>query len=167
MPLPVVNPANEEFDEGIDEIIEDLEPARSKSEGDAEVVSGSPGILKDPNGLRISAARVVRKAKRPSKSSSFCEDGNTPINGINGLNRSAKNLRRSRQGRGLPKKGGAGGKGTWGKLGDEIDLPWVDPNDPNYDSDTVEGKDKKLVKLNTLAPEMSEADVKKTVVPLV
>ena len=63
--------------------------------------------------------------------------------------------------------GGAGGKGTWGKLGDEIDLPWVDPNDPNYDSDTVEGEDKKLVKLNTLAPEMSEADVKKTVVPLV
>lgn len=167
MPLPAVNPANEEFDEGIDEIIEDLEPARSKSEGDAEVVSGSPGILKDPNGLRISAARVVRKAKRPSKSSSFCEDGNTPINGINGLNRSAKNLRRSRQGRGLPKKGGAGGKGTWGKLGDEIDLPWVDPNDPNYDSDTVEGEDRKLVKLNTLAPEMSEADVKKTVVPLI
>ena len=34
--------------------------------------------------------------------------------------------------------GGAGGKGTWGKLGDEIDLPWVDPNDPNYDSDTQE-----------------------------
>ena len=32
MPLPAVNPANEEFDEGIDEIIEDLEPARSKSE---------------------------------------------------------------------------------------------------------------------------------------
>ena len=29
--------------------------------------------------------------------------------------------------------GGAGGKGTWGKLGDEMDLPWVDPNDPNYD----------------------------------
>jgi hypothetical protein len=32
--------------------------------------------------------------------------------------------------------GGAGGKGTWGKLGDEMELPWVDPNDPNYDSDT-------------------------------
>ena len=32
MPLPAVNPANEEFDEGIDEIIEDLESARSKSE---------------------------------------------------------------------------------------------------------------------------------------
>ena len=63
--------------------------------------------------------------------------------------------------------GGAGGKGTWGKLGDEIDLPWVDPNDPNYDSDSMEGEDKKLVKINTLAPEMSEADVKKTVLPLV
>ena len=36
--------------------------------------------------------------------------------------------------------GGAGGKGTWGKLGDEMDLPWVDPNDPNYDSDREEAK---------------------------
>ena len=32
------------------------------------------------------------QAKRPSKSSSFCEDGNTPINGINGLNRYFKRL---------------------------------------------------------------------------
>ena len=31
--------------------------------------------------------------------------------------------------------GGAGGKGTWGKLGCELELPWVDPNDPNYESD--------------------------------
>ena len=31
----------------------------------------------------------------------------------------------------------------------------------------MEGEDKKLVKINTLAPEMSEADVKKTVLPLV
>ena len=42
--------------------------------------------------------------------------------------------------------GGAGGKGTWGKLGDELDLPWVDPSDPNYDSDSQEGEDKKVKK---------------------
>ena len=40
--------------------------------------------------------------------------------------------------------GGAGGKGTWGKLGDELELPWVDPSDPNYDSDNQEGEDKKV-----------------------
>ena len=34
--------------------------------------------------------------------------------------------------------GGAGGKGTWGKLGCELELPWVDPNDPNYESDKDE-----------------------------
>jgi len=31
--------------------------------------------------------------------------------------------------------GGGGGKGTWGKPGCELETPWVDPNDPNYDSD--------------------------------
>ena len=67
--------------------------------------------------------------------------------------------------------GGAGGKGTWGKLGDEMDLPWVDPNDPNYDSAGEEGEKvapgaTKNIKLNTLVPEMSEEDVKKAVEPL-
>ena len=68
--------------------------------------------------------------------------------------------------------GGAGGKGTWGKLGDEMDLPWVDPNDPNYDSAGEEGETaatapNKNIKLNTLVPEMSEEDVKKAVEPLI
>lgn len=34
--------------------------------------------------------------------------------------------------------GGAGGKGTWGKLGqvyDENDVECVDSHDPNYDSE--------------------------------
>eukprot|EP01135_Chromosphaera_perkinsii_P004131 Nk52_evm38s270 gene=Nk52_evmTU38s270 len=34
--------------------------------------------------------------------------------------------------RGLPKKGGAGGKGTWGKEGEEYDDSVLDENDPNY-----------------------------------
>jgi len=119
-----------------------------------------------------SGTRVIKKAKRPSKANSYSEEagqGGHAANGLNNLNRCAKNLRRSRNtvGRGLPKKGGAGGKGTWGKLGDEIDLPWVDPNDPNYDSDTQEGEDKKVVKLNPIAPEMSEEDIRKTLEPLV
>merc|ERR1712126_478979 len=112
---------------------------------------------------------------RPTKASSFSEPG-APLSGPPGgqplsLNRASKNLRRSRNamGRGLPKKGGAGGKGTWGKLGDEMDLPWVDPNDPNYDSAGEEGEVKKTknIKLNTLVPEMSEEDVKKAVEPLI
>lgn len=119
------------------------------------------------------AGRVIKKAKRPLKACSFSEPG-APTGPSAQLNiRTSKNLRRSRNamGRGLPKKGGAGGKGTWGKLGDEMDLPWVDPNDPNYDSAGEEGekavsKAGKNIKLNTLVPEMSEEDVKKAVEPL-
>ncbi|XP_030955817.1 MA3 DOMAIN-CONTAINING TRANSLATION REGULATORY FACTOR 2 isoform X1 [Quercus lobata] len=35
---------------------------------------------------------------------------------------------------GRPKKGGSGGKGTWGGLLDIDDNYFIDPNDPNYDS---------------------------------
>ncbi|XP_038712763.1 MA3 DOMAIN-CONTAINING TRANSLATION REGULATORY FACTOR 2 [Tripterygium wilfordii] len=35
---------------------------------------------------------------------------------------------------GCPKKGGSGGKGTWGGLMDSDDCSILDPNDPNYDS---------------------------------
>ena len=74
--------------------------------------------------------------------------------------------------------GGAGGKGTWGKLGDELELPWVDPNDPNYDSENDEdsslngstgtrSRKSSTTKLQPLVPEMSEEDVRKTVEPLI
>ncbi|KAK4336879.1 hypothetical protein RND71_043984 [Anisodus tanguticus] len=51
----------------------------------------------------------------------------------------SKNSRRSRKGkrRGLAKKGGAGGKGTWGKLVD-VEEKFEDPSDINYDSDNQE-----------------------------
>ena len=79
--------------------------------------------------------------------------------------------------------GGAGGKGTWGKLGCELELPWVDPNDPNYESDgdenivneapaslpTKNGGQPHVngkahghgTTLKTMVPEMSEEDVNK------
>jgi len=131
----------------------------------------APSPMKEPNGVLLhhTSGRAIKKAKRPSKANSFSEDGGQPTNGLANLNRAGKNLRRSRNafGRGLPKKGGAGGKGTWGKLGDEMELPWVDPNDPNYDSDTQEGEDRTLVQLKPLVPEMAEEDVRKTVEPLI
>ncbi|XP_060097651.1 programmed cell death protein 4 isoform X2 [Heteronotia binoei] len=42
---------------------------------------------------------------------------------------------RSGKGRGLPKKGGAGGKGVWGTPGQVYDVEEVDIKDPNYDDD--------------------------------
>jgi len=39
-----------------------------------------------------------------------------------------------------PKKGGAGGKGTWGAVGSEADVDWdpskLDPRDPNYEDNS-------------------------------
>ena len=82
--------------------------------------------------------------------------------------------------------GGASGKGTWGKLGCELELPWVDPNDPNYESDGDEnavadgatvkatngtgsagGGKNKGTTLKTMVPEMSNEDVNKAVEPLI
>jgi len=38
-----------------------------------------------------------------------------------------------------PKKGGGGGKGTWGRPGDESKDTPLEPDDPNYDPDEMEG----------------------------
>lgn len=119
--------------------------------------------------------RPLKRAKRNNKSHSFSED-NVPGGGLSANGgllslRGAKNSRRPRNaGRGLPKKNGGGGKGTWGKLGDELNLPWVDKNDPNYDSDVdlQESKEeRKVISLKPVVPEMSEEDVRKTVEPLI
>ena len=159
------------FEEQYDDLPDELSLSKEEAllqEGDEEG-GGAVGGVTLPNG------RVIKKAKRQTKATSFSEDGTAmmaPSPGLLKLNtKAAKNLRRSRAaGRGLPKKGGAG-KGGWGKLGDEMELPWVDPNDPNYDSDSPEAGvpvtgAKKTIKLNTLVPEMSEEDIRKAVEPL-
>uniref|UniRef100_A0ACB8EAG1 Uncharacterized protein n=1 Tax=Sphaerodactylus townsendi TaxID=933632 RepID=A0ACB8EAG1_9SAUR len=72
--------------------------------------------------------------------------------------------RRSRagKGRGLPKKGGAGGKGVWGAPGVVYAYQEPDARDPNYDEaaqgDTVYA---------TVEPELEEEDLKKNVQPMV
>lgn len=77
-----------------------------------------------------------------------------------------KNSRRSRNGhgRGLPKKGGAGGKGVWGKIGSEIIEAYCeDQNDPNYDS---EGNDKN-VELREVIPEVTPEEFFKQAEPII
>jgi len=147
------------------------------------------------------AARLIRKAKRTSRDRAYSTSEEGPFGGcpsaalgmISGARNplANKNSRKSRNGigRGLPKKGGAGGKGTWGKLGCELELPWVDPNDPNYESDgdenivndapaslpTKNGGQPHVngkahghgTTLKTMVPEMSEEDVNKAVEPLI
>jgi len=107
---------------------------------------GNASVGLNARGEGGAALRLIRKAKRTSRDRAYSTSeegpfGSTPAALLSGPpGRSGqinKNSRKSRNGigRGLPKKGGAGGKGTWGKLGCELELPWVDPNDPNYESD--------------------------------
>lgn len=165
--------------------------------------SGSGQIARGEGGA---AARLIRKAKRTSRDRAYSTSEEGPFGGcpnaalgfVSGQSargvHANKNSRKSRNGlgRGLPKKGGGGGKGTWGKLGCELELPWVDPKDPNYESDGDEnivndapahvptknggqphGQNGNIkshahgTTLKTMVPEMSEEDVNRAVEPLI
>ncbi|XP_062845710.1 programmed cell death protein 4b isoform X2 [Trichomycterus rosablanca] len=92
-------------------------------------------------------ARLEAKAKRRLRKNSSRDSGRGDSLSDNGeATRSTAPLaspkskvldRRSRQGkgRGLPKKGGAGGKGVWGTPGEVYVEEKVDVRDPNYDED--------------------------------
>ncbi|XP_037255227.1 programmed cell death protein 4 isoform X2 [Falco rusticolus] len=95
----------------------------------------------------ITEAKINAKAKRRLRKNSSRDSGrgdSVSDNGetlkIGGVPTSPKGKlldRRSRsgKGRGLPKKGGAGGKGVWGTPGQVYDVEEVDIKDPNYDDD--------------------------------
>lgn len=118
--------------------------------------------------------RVIRKAKRlttmsPRKDEGS-ENGVVPGHVIHSTMRIppfSKNSRKSRQGRGrgLPKKGGGGGKGVWGKLGSELGEPegCIDSNDPNYDSDSQDAQ----VLLRPVAPELTQEELNKVIDPII
>uniref|UniRef100_A0A1L8DLU4 Programmed cell death protein 4 n=1 Tax=Nyssomyia neivai TaxID=330878 RepID=A0A1L8DLU4_9DIPT len=106
--------------------------------------------------------RVKRKAKRLVKHNS---GDRAPTNSMDFVvpHRRWKNSRRSRNGygRGLPKKGGAGGKGVWGLPGSEIiEEDFEDQNDPNYDSDD------KNIELKEVIPEVTPEEYYKRVEPI-
>ncbi|GFS90663.1 programmed cell death protein 4 [Nephila pilipes] len=113
--------------------------------------------------------RLKRKAKRPSKSLSSEEISVGNVVKVNGSYlRYTKNSRRSRNGfgRGLPKKGGAGGKGTWGKPGSELmmehDEIVSDVRDPNYDFENQDD-----CEFEAIIPELTIEDLEKTVDPVI
>lgn len=106
------------------------------------------------NGVVELTERVKRRAKRPSKfMTKELSRANSDTQVIAPL-RALKNSRKSRNGfgRGLPKKGGAGGKGTWGALGSELaeeELDGaIDSNDPNYDEANPENREYKIKVIN-------------------
>ncbi|XP_061397987.1 programmed cell death protein 4 [Musca vetustissima] len=142
---------------------------------------GQNGIIKKPHNVSADShdQRIKRKAKRliqrqnsRGESNNGGAIGGIPIV-INGSakdyvvpQRRWKNSRRSRSGygRGLPKKGGAGGKGVWGLPGSEaLEELYEDENDPNYDS---ESNDQNVV-LTEVIPELTPEEFFKLAEPIV
>ncbi|XP_069047791.1 programmed cell death protein 4a isoform X1 [Lepisosteus oculatus] len=116
--------------------------------------------------LKAKAKRRLRRtSSRDSTRESLSEAGGEP--GTDPTSPKGKvnaNDRKSRmgKGRGLPKKGGAGGKGVWGAAGMVYEMEEPDARDPNYDEssqgDTVYA---------TVVPELDEGELEKTVNPIV
>lgn len=137
------------------------------------------GLMKSPAGRsEVSKDRIKRRAKRIAvrqNSREALPNGTGPVASavVNGITtayfapqRRWKNSRRSRNGhgRGLPKKGGAGGKGVWGKIGSELvlDEEIEDKNDPNYDSELND----KNVELCEVIPEPTPEEFFKMFEPI-
>ncbi|XP_010900949.1 programmed cell death protein 4a [Esox lucius] len=126
-----------------------------------------------PQEKALHEARLKAKAKRRlRKSSSRSESLSESLSGelAGGDPHSPKgkvpvpNDRKSRagKGRGLPKKGGAGGKGVWGAAGMVYEVEELDVKDPNYDA--IEQGDTVYA---TVVPELDEKELEKTVNPIV
>jgi len=128
-------------------------------------------------------SRIKHKAIRPSARLAAAINGDAShLNGVDGvgawqprhattgLRKFTKNSRRprGRYGRGLPKKGGGGGKGTWGLPGSELvideenPLLEEDPHDPNYDSDSQDN-----CKFEAITPPLNEDEIEKFVTPII
>lgn len=140
----------------------------------------APSEWKTPdNPTESSTERIKRRAKRAAQRQNSREGITNGVSGVgpvlvgaNGLTnyfapqRRWKNSRRSRNshGRGLPKKGGAGGKGVWGKIGSEllVEEDAEDQNDPNYDNE----KNDKNIELFEVIPEPSPEEFFKLVEPI-
>jgi len=137
--------------------------------GDSDLngIVAEDGELKETSGVAKASDspldRITRKAKRYGKAlPKEIPNGNGFH--LPATSRFLKNSRKPRNsfGRGLPKKGGAGGKHTWGAMGSEIsaDGSTMDYKDPNYDSESLENGD---ITLESIVPVMSDENIQKNV----
>ncbi|XP_068129640.1 programmed cell death protein 4-like [Hyperolius riggenbachi] len=111
--------------------------------------------------LKAKAKRKVRRtsSRDSARESESAESSVEPVSPRGKIN---DRKPRTGKGRGLPKKGGAGGKGVWGAPGQIYSYQEPDVRDPNYDEsaqgDTV---------YQQVVPELDEAGLQKTVQPMV
>lgn len=144
-------------------------------DGDEEN-SGAELIRNEINGncpaSSINEAKLHAKAKRRLRKNSSRDSGRGDSVSDNGENargvlptspktKLMDRKSRSGKGRGLPKKGGAGGKGVWGTPGQVYDVEEVDVKDPNYDEDP-----ESCVYETTVLP-LDENAFEKSVTPIV
>ncbi|XP_073019192.1 MA3 DOMAIN-CONTAINING TRANSLATION REGULATORY FACTOR 2 [Primulina eburnea] len=130
------------FKEMSNDHIKDVKSPRSPKEMQTSVdtLSTSP---RSPKGIHTPSPGSPRSLRSPRSPGSL-----------------RKNSRHSFSGRdGRPKKGGCGGKGTWGGLLDTEDGHVIDPDDPNYTSH--EEEDKSIPRTN---PKFEEFKKKATVI---
>ncbi|XP_033017053.1 programmed cell death protein 4-like [Lacerta agilis] len=112
--------------------------------------------------LKAKAKRRLRRTSSRDSNRESLSEGGEPVpdpTSPKGKNHDRKS--RMGKGRGLPKKGGAGGKGVWGAPGVVYSYQEPDARDPNYDEvaqgDTVYA---------TVVPELEEEELEKAVQPM-
>uniref|UniRef100_H2ZVW9 Programmed cell death 4a n=2 Tax=Latimeria chalumnae TaxID=7897 RepID=H2ZVW9_LATCH len=113
--------------------------------------------------LKAKAKRRLRRtSSRDSTRESLSEAGEPVPDPSSPKGKTNDRKSRMGKGRGLPKKGGAGGKGVWGAPGVVYDYEEPDARDPNYDEssqgDTV---------YETVVPELELGQVVKKASPIV
>lgn len=143
-------------------------------------------VINKVNGMFESEQLKAKEKKRMRRDSSnrdkYSSNGNSVTNGNGGIANGTVNgsvgngngaikikpgkigdrKSRSTYGRGLPKKNGGGGKGTWGKPGEVIDDNGVmDNHDPNYDSEEEDE-----VSFKSVVPEWTDEEITKTLEPI-
>jgi len=156
------------------ELNEDIESVELNGADGSSKTNGN--LMKKPQPVGDGHDRVKRKAKRliQRQNSRGETNGATGLAGINSAtgagyivpHRRWKNSRRSRNGhgRGLPKKGGAGGKGVWGLPGSEaLEEVYEDEHDPNYDSECND----RNIELREVIPELTPDEFFKLAEPIV
>uniref|UniRef100_A0A8C9Z778 Programmed cell death protein 4 n=1 Tax=Sander lucioperca TaxID=283035 RepID=A0A8C9Z778_SANLU len=137
-----------------------------RNEINGNLLSSSSNSIHEAR-LKAKAKRRLRKnSSRDSGRGDSLSDNGDVVSGTSVAPSSPKSKlldRKSRlgKGRGLPKKGGAGGKGVWGRSGEVYELEEVDQKDPNYD----EAQENCVYE--TVVPPLDERDFEKTVTPIV
>ncbi|XP_061439747.1 programmed cell death protein 4-like isoform X2 [Rhineura floridana] len=113
--------------------------------------------------LKAKAKRRLRRtSSRDSNRESLSEAGEPNPDPSSPKGKSHDRKSRMGKGRGLPKKGGAGGKGVWGAPGVVYSYQEPDARDPNYD-EAVQGD----TVYATVVPELEEEELEKKVQPMV